>query len=252
MNDDKKLNNLLNETFDNNLLKQENNEILSNDTYYDNDIKEESNNLFDINSFDTNTNYEPINDEEPIEEKPIYEEKKVEEIPNDTKRDNKKNSKVMVLIIILSIILLIIILIGLFISKEKHLLCTYSVLNDTFKLEDSYNITYKGNKIILVEGNYLYKSLIDADEKQIEFIKDEKLPVILNSYGMPGFTFNFEENDNNFRVMSYLEYDKMDFKELNKINQEAVPLNYYKIKNNKFKDLKKYLISENYVCSTKK
>ena len=52
-----------------------------------------------------------------------------------------------------------------------------------------------------MDGKYKYTALTDEYKQQIEYVKNEKLPAIVNSNGMDGFTYIYEASDDYFLVV---------------------------------------------------
>lgn len=149
--------------------------------------------------------------------------------------------------------ILIYIIVNFIINKEKVINCSYSASDTGYKVTDEYKIKYKNNTILKVEGSYTYTAKNEEYKSQIEYIKKEKIPVIINSNGMKGFTYLYEVSDSYFKVNSYLDYDLFDLDNINKINQDNVPISYFKITNDKsVKKLKSELVSKGYTCNLSK
>lgn len=149
--------------------------------------------------------------------------------------------------------ILIYIIVNFIINKEKVINCSYSASDTGYKVTDEYKIKYKNNTILKVEGTYTYTAKNEEYKSQIEYIKKEKIPVIINSNGMKGFTYLYEVSDSYFKVNSYLDYDLFDLDNINKINQDNVPISYFKITNDKsVKKLKSELVSKGYTCNLSK
>ena len=149
--------------------------------------------------------------------------------------------------------ILIYIIVNFIINKEKVINCSYSASDTGYKVTDEYKIKYKNNTILKVEGSYTYTAKNEEYKSQIEYIKKEKIPVIINSNGMKGFTYLYEVSDSHFKVNSYLDYDLFDLDNINKINQDNVPISYFKITNDKsVKKLKSELVSKGYTCNLSK
>ena len=169
----------------------------------------------------------------------------------------KKKSNFKFLIVI-SIILLIVASAVFFLIKydnsiEKKEYCYYEATDTGYKNTDSYLITHIGNKITYVEGVYEYIALTDEFKSQIDVIKDEKLAVIINSYGISGYTHMYEISDNSIKINSYYDVLLFDSEITDKNDDKLRPLSYINLKTNtKFVDLKKDLESKGYTCSYSK
>ena len=70
---------------------------------------------------------------------------------------------------------------------------------------------------------------------------------------MPGFTYTYETSDNYVKVNGYLDFTLFNYDEIEKINQEAMPLSYFKISRDMtYKTLKVNLEKQGYKCTTTK
>lgn len=194
-----------------------------------------------------------------VEETPIMdkeEESVTIEEPKENKDSKKKrNNKKIIFIIgtLLVALILILTLIYFIFGIKRTITCSSSVEDTGYKYSDIYKITYKKNKIIYVESNYEYMALNKEYEDQIEYIRDEKIPVIINSNGMPGFTYIYESSDNFFKVKGYLDFTLFKMNEINKIDQDMMPISYFKINNKTtYKSLRKDLEKQGFTCTYKK
>lgn len=174
---------------------------------------------------------------------------------NTIKDDKSFNKKIIIYIALGTILGLIVvfILVNFVFGIEKKELCT-SVAEDTgYKYTDEYKITYKKNKINYVESTYTYTALNDEYKSQIEYVSEDKLRAVINSNGMPGFTYTYETSDDYVKVNGYLDFTLFNYDEIEKINQEAMPLSYFKISRDMtYKTLKANLEKEGYKCTTTK
>ena len=210
-----------------------------------------------------NTNNNDIDSNDNIKEEQIDkkdEENKNEFVPNyvttiHNKKEStnkKKNSINKQYIFLISIIVLIVLItvIYLLLFKEKTIKCTSSAKDIGYKYTDEYLITHKGNKITYLNSKYSYTALTDEYKNEIDAIKNEKLPVLLNSNGMDGFTYVYESTDEYFKITGYIDFKKIDFKKIDKLNQDLVKVSFYKI-NSKltYKNLKKSLEKDGYTCT---
>lgn len=170
---------------------------------------------------------------------------------SESKNDHR-NKRIFIYFVIVFIIglVLIYLIINYLNGKERVINCSYSAEDTGYKVTDEYKITYKNSKIIYVEQVYDYTAKTDEYKEQVGYVKDEKLPVIINSNGMDGFTYTYETNDSFFKVMGYLDFTLFDYDKINKIDQNVTPISYFKI-NSKMTldDLKASLEDQGYVCS---
>lgn len=171
------------------------------------------------------------------------------------KKKTKKNLSIKFytgVIVIIAIVTLIAALIY-FLNKERVVVCSFEAEDIGYKMTDEYKITYKRNDIIYVDETYKYKAKEEEYKKQLELIKKEKVPVIINSNGMPGFTYVYDISDNNFKISSYLDFKKFEFDKIKKINQDVSPISYFKIDSKlNYKTLKKNMEKQGYVCTKSK
>ena len=177
-------------------------------------------------------------------------------ISENTIKDDKSFNKKIIIYIALGAVLgliVVFILVNFVFGIEKKELCT-SVAEDTgYKYTDEYKITYKKNKINYVESTYTYTALNDEYKEQIKYVSDDKLRAVINSNGMPGFTYTYETSDDYVKVNGYLDFTLFNYDEIEKINQEAMPLSYFKISRDMtYKTLKANLEKEGYKCTTTK
>lgn len=174
----------------------------------------------------------------------------------NTIKDDKSFNKKIIIYIALGIILgliVVFILVNFVFGIEKKELCTSTAEDTGYKYTDEYKITYKKNKINYVESTYTYTALNDEYQEQIKYVSDDKLRAVINSNGMPGFTYTYETSDNYVKVNGYLDFTLFNYDEIEKINQEAMPLSYFKIiRDMTYKTLKANLEKEGYKCTTTK
>lgn len=177
-------------------------------------------------------------------------------IQNDEQTGNNISYKKIILYFLIGFILgfiLIYIIVNFILNKEKTINCSYSAIDIGYKVTDEYKIKYKNNTILNVEGSYTYTAKNEEYKSQIEYIKKEKIPIIINSNGMKGFTYLYEVSDNYFKINSYLDYNLFDLDTINKINQDNMPISYFKITNDKsIKKLKSELVNKGYTCNLSK
>lgn len=174
-------------------------------------------------------------------------------ISKNTIKDDKSFNKKIIIYIALGAILgliVVFILVNFVFGVEKKELCT-SVAEDTgYKYTDEYKITYKKNKINYVESTYTYTALNSEYKEQIKYVSDDKLRAVINSNGMPGFTYTYETSDDYVKVNGYLDFALFNYDEIEKINQEAMPLSYFKISRDMtYKTLKNDLEKNGYKCT---
>lgn len=174
----------------------------------------------------------------------------------NTIKDDKSFNKKIIIYIALGMVLgliVVFILVNFVFGIEKKELCTSSAEDTGYKYTDEYKITYKKNKINYVESTYTYTALNSEYQEQIKYVSDDKLRAIINSNGMPGFTYTYETSDNYVKVNGYLDFTLFNYDEIEKINQEAMPLSYFKISRDMtYKTLKTNLEKEGYKCTTTK
>ncbi len=171
---------------------------------------------------------------------------------SETTSKSKKNKRIIIYLILGIIIafVLVFVIINYVIGKEKTIICSYFAEDAGYKVTDEYKITHKKNKIIYVEQEYDYTAKTQEYKEQVGYVKEEKLPVIINSNGMDGFTYTYETNDSFFKVMGYLDFALFDYDKINKIDQKVTPISYFKISSDMtFNDLKDSLENQRYVCS---
>lgn len=141
-------------------------------------------------------------------------------------------------------------------DKEKEvgiINCSFAAEDDNYKITEQYKITHVDDIISYVEGTYLYTAKTEEFENQVEFIKKEKLPAIINSNGMSGFTYVPETASNYFKVQTYLDYDAFDLNAIKNINQDTTPLSFFNINvNKKYVDLKNNLEKKGFKCTLNK
>ncbi len=174
---------------------------------------------------------------------------------NTIKDDKSFNKKIIIYIALGAILGLIVvfILVNFVFGIEKKELCTSTAEDTGYKYTDEYKITYKKNKINYVESTYTYTALNDEYKEQIEYVSDDKLRAVINSNGMPGFTYTYETSDDYVKVNGYLDFTLFNYDEIEKINQEAMPLSYFKISRDvTYKTLKANLEKEGYKCTVTK
>ena len=218
--------------------------------------KKENNDDFNLNNTqesDSKKNENPINNENSnalgeINEKDILQDK----------QNNKKiftNKKIFIYVFIT--ILILIIFVGLLIKhvndSDKIYVCSYKANDNGYEMTDEYKVTTKKGEIIYIEGNYIYKAKNNDYIEQIEYIRKEKLPVIVNSNGMSGFTYEFETGSDFLNIKSYLDFTLFDYKKINKINQSTTPISFFEINSKlNYEKLKTKLEKQGYSCNKSK
>lgn len=174
---------------------------------------------------------------------------------NTIKDDKSFNKKIIIYIALGTILGLIVvfILVNFVFGIEKKELCTSTAEDTGYKYTDEYKITYKKNKINYVETAYTYTALNDEYKDQIQYVSEDKLRAVINSNGMSGFTYTYETSDDYVKVNGYLDFTLFNYDEIEKINQDAMPLSYFKINRDMtYKTLKTNLEKNGYKCTKTK
>lgn len=215
-----------------------------------------NNNNYDFNNqINTNLNASYPENNLTIENNEASSSKDVLTSTNTIKDDKSFNKKIIIYIALGAILGLIVvfILVNFVFGIEKKELCTSTAEDTGYKYTDEYKITYKKNKINYVESTYTYTALNSEYKEQIKYVSDDKLRAVINSNGMPGFTYTYETSDDYVKVNGYLDFTLFNYDEIEKINQEAMPLSYFKISRDMtYKTLKANLEKEGYKCTTTK
>ena len=213
-------------------------------------------NNYDFNNqINTNLNTSYPENNLTIENNEASSSKDVLSSTNTIKDDKSFNKKIIIYIALGTILGLIVvfILVNFVFGIEKKELCTSMAEDTGYKYTDEYKITYKKNKINYVESTYTYTALNSEYQEQIKYVSDDKLRAVINSNGMPGFTYTYETSDNYVKVNGYLDFTLFNYDEIEKINQEAMPLSYFKISRDMtYKTLKANLEKQGYKCTTTK
>ncbi len=161
-----------------------------------------------------------------------------------------KKSSILFILIVVAVLIICFVIFNLLVSKQTDVICNFTAEDTGYKVTDQYKITYKKDLILYVESEYNYLAKTDEYKSQISYIKKDKTPVIVNSNGMSGFTYLFEESDVSIKVNGYLDFEAFDYKKIKNINQDALPISYFKIDSKRsFKKLKKTLEDQGYVCT---
>lgn len=177
---------------------------------------------------------------------------------NIDKKESKKdnfNKKIIIYFVVGFILgLVLIYLIVNYVQNKTYVVNCSSKAEDVgYKYTDEYKITYKQDEILNVEGVYTYTALTDDYKPQVNIIKEDKSHAIINSNGMPGFTYTYEISDDYLKVNSYLDFTLFDYKKINKIDQDLMPISYFKISDDMtFSSLKKNLEKQGYKCVSTK
>lgn len=245
----------------------------------DNDLSKTSLNIYnyensdiDLSKLDDETKNQLENDHEALDNYDTNDEKRLDEqnesnnvmsldsssdddieVEKQTDLNGKRKG---ILIILLCAILLVIVILTLFIYNlncEKNVSCVYSVNDKNFVLSDTVKITYKKDKISYVNSNYSYAAITKDFKDQIDNIRQEKIPVIVNSNGMKGFTYILNEENDKFSITSSLDFTSFDYDEISKIDQKTKPISYFEIDSNlTYKKLKNILEKQGYTCKKSK
>ena len=190
-----------------------------------------------------------------IEEEIIPEDTQIISSDEDKESSNIPVKKVVIIGVLVALftIFMVFIIINYFGKKPKVINCSYLFDDTGYKISDEYKITFENKSISYIEGVYLYQSKNSDYDSQIEYIKQDKLPAIINSNGVKGFTYTYENSSSTLKISSYLDYSLMDFNSIKQINQDSVPLAYFKVdleENNK--NLIKNLEKQGYKCTKSK
>lgn len=228
-------------------------------------LSEENNDLSNKTYVDDSKTLEKESDK--IENDLIIKEKKEDDNLNNITKEKPKNSdlnfdkkdnfnKKIIIFFAVGFILgiaLIYLIVNYVQNKTYVVNCSSSAEDVGYKYTDEYKITYKQDEIINVEGVYTYTALTDEYKPQVNIIKEDKSHAIINSNGMPGFTYTYEISDDYFKVNSYLDFTLFDYKKINKIDQDLMPISYFKIYDDiTFSSLKKDLEKQGYKCVSSK
>lgn len=230
---------------DTNFKNEDNKEPDNNsDSYVDNNIDNNNNVYYGQNNqaLENNTYYEEEQKNNNISEK----------VANEDGKYQKKN--IIIYFIVGVIIGLIILFVIMYINsgKTKIVNCSYNKKDDAYTETEEYTITYTGNNINYIEGVYTYKT-IPENNKQLGVIREQKIPIIINSNGMDGFTHIFEIGDTIFKVYSYYDYEIMNFEKIEKNDSSKTPISYINIDSSKsYKKLKKDMENRGFKCINSK
>lgn len=221
----------------------------------DNYSNESINNLNDINSNYLNDSVNTLDDISADEvNNDFNEEEYLNEdfVPNGKKQSKPFDIKTLIYFTLGFLVLIVVIYAAISYAnkREKIIKCSYEAEDVGYKVTDWYKIKYKNNNILYVEGEYNYIAKTNEYKGQIPYIKNEKIPVIINSNGMKGFTYIYETNESLFKVLTYLDYELFDYDRISNIDQSVFPISYFKINTNRsLSDLIKDLERKDYVCT---
>lgn len=226
------------ENIDSNNIENTDNNISENTTILNDDVKADNDSLVIENEPDevsAQTNIETNNVDN-----------------NIRKVNNKYSKKNIILYFVIGFLLGLILVFAILknsVNKEKVINCSYKLSNKGFIVTDEYKITYKNKNISYIEGTYKYTSLTEEYKPQVEVIKEQKLPVIINSNGMSGFTHLYEISDTYLTVNSYYDFSLIDFNIVDKNDNKTTPISYLNFNSSTTIDsLKNDLIKQKYNC----
>ncbi len=166
---------------------------------------------------------------------------------------SKLNTKFVFLGVVALIFIIFIAVILYNTNKESKVSCSYDATDTGYKTHDEYLISHRSNNITYIHGTYTYTAKTDEFKNQINVIKEEKIPVIVNSNGMKGFTHTYEISDNQISVYSYYDFTKIDFKKVDKNDDKITPISYISFKSTTTYDkLIKNLKKSGYKCTNSK
>lgn len=178
------------------------------------------------------------------------EDKKIKNL--SIKKVNIKLILTVIVIIFVCILLGVTIYLSVF-GIRKTEVCSMSAEDDGYKFTDEYVITYKKNNIEKIKSTYSYVAYTGEYINQIEAIKKDKLPVIINSNGMSGFTYILEEKNDMIKITGYLDFSIMNFDKVDKQNQKLFPLSYETFDSKTtVNNYKKKLKKDGFICNIKK
>lgn len=249
-----------------NIIKEKinhNDNITENEDFHNNELQLSDNKIDNVNLFlNDYSKQNEIDDSKTTEFNYNFNEE-YKEKENDTKeqennvldRKNTNYKKILLCFLIGFIIggIIIFLIVNYVSNVERKTNCSFEAKDKNFKNTDEYTITYKGNKINYVEGIYTYIALTDDFKSQIEYIKEEKIPIIINSNGMPGFTHIYESSDNYLKILSYYDVMLFDFNVVDKNDNKATPISYIELKSDvTYKKLVESLEKNGYKCTQSK
>ena len=173
---------------------------------------------------------------------------------NSLKIDFSKLNTKFVLLSIIALVFIIFIAVILYnTNKESKVSCSFDATDVGYKMHDEYLVSHRSNNITYIHGTYTYTAKTDEFKNQINVIKEEKIPVIVNSNGMEGFTHTYEISDNQISVFSYYDFTKIDFKKVDKNDDKITPISYVNFKSTTTYDkLIQNLKKSGYKCTSSK
>ena len=212
--------------------KDDNNSLISNAIFTDFELEDEKEEQLKNNSVSETSVRENIIENENIMQNNLSESiKSYESNRKNIKHSSTINYKYVIVTIIIMIIIFLlsmVVFIGI-IGINRTTICELAASDTGYQFSDKYEILYNKDKIIKIKSEYVYKATSEEFKEQVKYVKESKLPVVINSNGIRGFTYTIEENDNMFKVSGYLNFEEMDFKEIDKQDYDLFPLTYVKI-----------------------
>lgn len=165
------------------------------------------------------------------------------------KKENKGKSKYVIIISIIILLILGISILCIAIFGEKKVKCTLTATDTGYKFYNKYYITHKMNDITFIKSRYKYTATTDEYKNEVENVKGEKIPIVINTNGMPGFTYTYETTDVYYKMDGYIDFSKINFNKIDKLDQNLLKLSEYKINSKlKYKDFVKTLEKDGYIC----
>lgn len=240
----------------------EDNDISNNDSYVEEDNNKIQDNIDDdVNNDNINNDYyneEPIFLTKQSKKDKIFNSIKKENILKNFNKDNiirkfNKDNILYTLGIIGIISLVIVLVITIFVvvfGVKKNVKCVSKATDEGYSFMETYEITYKKNDIIRIKSIYRYEATSADFLEQVQFVKKDKVPVVVNSNGMKGFNYIIEEKDDAFEVTGYLDFKEMDFTEVDKVDKKLFPISYIDFDSKTtYKDMEKSLKKKGFTCS---
>ena len=191
------------------------------------------------------------NKEETIANNDVDDDRIVFSNPKVVEEDKKESNKyifymILALVFMFSVVTCVVIYIT---NKEQVTRCTFKAFDSGYKIKDEYTIAHKNGNLTYVQGKYKYTALTDEFKAELENVKKEKIPVIVNSNGMPGFTHSIQTTDEYVMVDSYYDITKINFKEVDKIDYDVAPVSYITLKSTTtYKKIINELNKKAYIC----
>ena len=231
-------------------IKEKNNAVSYDDKYEDGDD----------NTMHTYEDYEEKRDESLEDEDKKNKEEVLENDNNDkivfsnpkvVEDDKKESSKyifymILALVFMFSVVTCVVIYIT---NKEQVTRCTFKAFDSGYKIKDEYTFAHKNGNLTYIQGKYKYTALTEEFKAELENVKKEKIPVIVNSNGMPGFTHSLQTTDEYVIINSYYDITKINFKEVDKINYDVAPVSYITLKSTTtYKKIINELSKKAYIC----